>query len=444
MRAVPWWAMPWPRSWAKSATPSRGEYYINDAGGQVDTLAGSAYLRYREALGEEIGEIPEGYYPGAYLKDVGKALAERDGGKWLNKDEAEWLPEVRRFAIGEMMTLIRRDLADLGIEQEVFFSERSLIDNGGVEAAIETLESRGLVYTGVLEPPKGKTPEDWEPKPMLLFRATDFGDDVDRPLKRSNGTNTYFANDAAYHLDKFRRGFTRMIDIWGADHGGHIKRMKAAVQALSDGQGDLNVRICQMVKLSRGGESVKMGKRLGNFVTLREVVEEVGRGVVRFIMLTRKNDAPLEFDLEKVLDQTRDNPVFYVQYAHARCRSILRHVPEELPQIELTAEALALGPLDLLTDSGEVDLIKSLAEWPRVLEGAAEAYEPHRIAFYLYDVAAAFHGQWTKGKDQAHLRFIISDKPELTAARLAMVQAVAFVIASGLEIFGVEPVEEMR
>ena len=420
------------------------EYYINDAGTQVDTLARSAYLRYREALGEDIGEIPAGHYPGEYLKDVGAALAKRDGKAWLDRPEADWLPAVRRFAIDGLMDLVREDLAALGIVQEVFTSERALVEAGGVDAVLQTLESRNLVYTGALEPPKGKTPEDWEPRPQTLFRATQFGDDVDRPLRKSDGSWTYFASDMANHLDKFRRGGEVMIDVWGADHGGYVKRMKAAVKALTDGRGRLEVLICQLVKLTRAGEPVKMSKRSGNFVTLREVIDEVGKDVVRFIMLTRKNDAPLDFDLSKVLEQSRDNPVFYVQYAHARARSVLRHASEAFPAIGQNSEALAAGPLHLLTDSDELGLIRLLAQWPRMVESAAEAYEPHRVAFYLYDVAAAFHGLWTKGKDEARLRFLIEDDVSLTAARLALIQGTALVVASGLKVFGVQPVEEMR
>ncbi|MFQ5775186.1 MAG: arginine--tRNA ligase [Kiloniellaceae bacterium] len=429
---------------AKAGFDVTREYYVNDAGAQVDVLANSAFLRYREALGEEIGEIPSGYYPGDYLKDVGRALAARDGDKWLGRPEAEWLPEVRRFAIDAMMDLIREDLAALGIRQEAVTSERALVEAGGIEAALDTLAARGLVYTGTLEPPKGKTPEDWEPRPQTLFRATDFGDDVDRPLRKSDGSWTYFASDMAYHLDKFRRGARLMIDVWGADHAGYVKRMRAAVQALTEGRAELHVLICQLVKLSRAGQPVKMSKRAGTFVTLREVIEEVGKDVVRFIMLTRKNDAPLDFDLARVLEQSRDNPVFYVQYAHARARSVLRHAAAEFPHIEQDPAALAGGPLHLLTDSDELGLIKQLAQWPRLVESAAEAYEPHRVAFYLYDLAAVFHGLWTKGKDETRLRFLLEGEPELTAARLALVQGIALVVASGLDIFGVQPVEEMR
>ena len=416
------------------------EYYTNDAGAQIDVLGRSAHLRYREALGEAIGEIPEGFYPGDYLKEVGRAIAARYGERWLDAPESEWLPAVRQVAIDAMMTRILSDLGDLGVHQDVFASERALVEAGGVDAVVETLAARDLVYTGTLEPPKGKAPDDWEPRPQLLFRATRFGDDVDRPLRKSDGSWTYFASDMAYHLDKFRRGFALMIDVWGADHSGYVKRMKAAVAALTEGKGELDLRICQLVSLQRGGQPVKMSKRAGTFVLLSDVIAEVGKDVVRFMMLTRKNDAPLDFDLEKVLEQSRDNPVFYVQYAHARCRSVLRHAADEFPSITLDPVALAEGPLNLLTDSDELGLIRQLAAWPRTVEGAAEAHEPHRIAFYLYDLAAAFHGLWTKGR----VRFLLSDQTELTKARLALVQAVAFTVASGLQVFGVEPVEEMR
>jgi arginyl-tRNA synthetase len=429
---------------AKAGHKVTREYYINDAGAQVDVLARSTYLRYREALGEDIGTIPEGLYPGDYLKDTGAALAKRDGHKWMDKTESEWLAPVRAFAIESMMALIREDLKTLGIEQEVFSSERHLVEVGAVQKAVDTLKARDLIYVGVLEPPKGKTPDDWEPRPQTLFRATQFGDDVDRPLQKSDGSWTYFANDIAYHYDKFTRGFPTMIDIWGADHGGYIKRMQAAVTAITGGKGALDVKICQLVKLLRGGQPVKMSKRAGTFVTLREVVDEVGRDVVRFIMLTRKNDAPLDFDLEKVLEQSRDNPVFYVQYAHARASSVLRHAAEEMSDIDLSPSALAAAPVARLTDSAELGLIKLMASWPRLVESAAEAHEPHRVAFYLYDLAAAFHGLWNKGKDEASLRFLIAGDRDVTVARLAMVKALAVVLASGLGIFGVKPVEEMR
>jgi len=424
---------------AKAGYKVTREYYINDAGAQVDVLARSAHLRYREALGETIAQIPEGFYPGDYLKDVGQALAARDGEKWLGRPEADWLASVRSFAVDMILSGIRADLAALGIHQEVFSSERAMIQSGGVDRALKTLEERGLIYVGTLDPPKGKTPEDWEPRPQTLFRASQFGDDVDRPLKKSDGSWTYFASDIAYHFDKFRRGTPTMIDIWGADHAGYIKRMQAAVRAITGGEGELDVKICQLVRLLREGQPVKMSKRAGTFVTMREVVEEVGRDSVRFIMLTRKNDAPLDFDLAKVLEQSRDNPVFYVQYAHARARSVLRNAAAEFPGIDSVS-----ADLHRLTDSGEIGLIKLMAGWPRIVESAAEAHEPHRIAFYLYDLAAAFHALWNRGKENAALRFLLAEDPGLTAARLAMLRAMALTIASGLGVFGVEPAEEMR
>jgi arginyl-tRNA synthetase len=433
------------------------EYYINDAGqgGQLVALARSVYYRYREALGAKPNQVPDGFYPGNYLIPVGNDLAKQDGDKWLNAEEAPgttvteqekgWRERCATFGVDEMMALIKRDLAALGVHHDVFTSERDLHKRGAVERVEALLRERGLLYTGTLEPPKGKVLEDWEPRPQLLFRSTRSGDDVDRPLRRADGSSTYFEADIAYHLDKYQRGFNLMIDVWGADHGGYVKRMKAAVEALTEGQGRLEILICQLVKLMRADEPVKMSKRSGNFVTLREVIDEVGKDVVRFIMLTRKNDAPLDFDLVKVTEQSRDNPVFYVQYAHARARSVLRLAAAELPDLKLDPAALADSPaLARLTDSDELGLIKQLALWPRLLEGAAEAYEPHRVAYYLYDVAAAFHGLWTKGKDEARLRFLVADDAEVTAARLALVQGCALVIASGLAIFGVEPAEEMR
>ena len=421
------------------------EYYINDAGAQVDALARSTHLRYREALGESIDDAAfEGLYPGDYLKEVAAALAARDGDRWLGGSEDAWLGPVRDFAIAALMDSIRDDLAALGVHQEVFSAESALVAAGRVEAALALLERNGLIYTGVLEPPKGKKPDDWESRPQTLFRSTDFGDDVDRPLKKSDGSWTYFAPDIANHLDKIERGATALIDVWGADHGGYVKRMKAAVKALSGGTVELDVKLCQLVKLLRDGEPVKMSKRAGTFVTLREVIDEVGKDVVRFIMLTRKNDASLVFDLAKVQEQSRDNPVFYVQYAHARCRSVLRHAEEDFAAVSQDPEALAAGPLARLTEPDELGLIRHLALWPRLLEGAADAHEPHRVAFYLYDLAAAFHAFWTKGRGQTRLRFLLDDEPELTAARLALVQAIAQVIASGLAVMGVEPVEEMR
>jgi arginyl-tRNA synthetase len=420
------------------------EYYINDAGAQVDTLARSLHLRYREALGETIQAIPEGYYPGEYLRATGAALAARDGKRWLGRPESEWLAPLRDFAVAAMMALIRSDLAAFGVHQDVFTSERRLVEAGAIDDALRILDSAGLVYTGTLEPPKGKLPEDWEPRPLLLFRATAFGDDVDRPLKKSDGSWTYFAGDAAYHLDKFRRGSSTMIDVWGADHGGHVKRVAAAVKALTQGKGVLDVKLCQLVNLYDNGVPVRMSKRAGTFVTLRDVVDEVGKDVFRFVMLTRRNDQPLDFDFAKVVEQSKDNPVFYVQYAHARARSVLRHAAEHVAADALSPESLADAPLARLTDPAELALIRHLASWPRLIENAAETHEPHRIAFYLQDLAALFHGLWNKGKDDASLRFILADAPELTLARLALVQSVAFVVASGLRVFGVQPVEEMR
>ena len=420
------------------------EYYINDAGAQVDVLARSLHHRYREALGEDLGDVPEGLYPGDYLIAVGKALAEKVGDKYQKANEAEWLAEVRQYAIDAMMDLIREDLAALGVEHDEFFSERSLVEAGGVDKVLETLTERGLIYTGVLEPPKGKKPDDWEERPQTLFKASEYGDDVDRPIKKSDGSWTYFATDMAYHLNKYQRGYKTMIDVWGADHGGYVKRMDAAIKALTEGDGELDVKLCQMVSLLDNGEPVKMSKRSGTFVTLREVIDAVGKDVVRFIMLTRKNDAQLDFDLTKVKEQSRENPVFYVQYAHARAHSVMRHAAEQFPDIDQSGESLAQADLSLLSDETEIDLIKSMATWPRLIEGAAEAHEPHRVAYYLYDLASLFHSLWNKGKDNADLRFLFDDNPELTRARLALLKGMASVIASGLQVFGVTPVEEMR
>ena len=420
------------------------EYYINDAGAQVDVLARSAYLRYREALGQEIGEIPQGLYPGDYLKAAGQAIAERDGDKWLGKDEAEWLVPVRSLAIDAMLVMIKQDLASLGVRHDVFTSERALHASGAIDKALATLEGAGLIYVGVLEPPKGKTPDDWEPRPQTLFAASRFGDDVDRPLKKSDGAWTYFAADIAYHLDKYRRGFAQQIDVLGADHGGYVKRMQAAVTAITNGDGVLDVKICQLVQLLDNGEPVKMSKRSGTFVTLRDVVDEVGKDIVRFMMLTRKNDQTLDFDFAKVVDQSRDNMVWYVQYAHARAQSVLRRARSEDTVSDLGDAALAAADLTPLVDPSEVALIRLLAGWPRLIESAAEAHEPHRLAFYLYEIAAQFHSLWNKGKDDAGLRFVLADDAKTTLARLALVQAVAYVIASGLDVFGVAPVMELR
>jgi arginyl-tRNA synthetase len=423
------------------------EYYVNDAGAQVDALARSLHLRYREALGEAIGEMPEGLYPGEYLVSTGRALAERDGRKWLGRPEAEWLAPLRDFAVAQMLALIRADLAALGVGHDAYVSERALVAAGAVEECLAALYARGLVYTGVLDPPKGKRPEDWEPRPQTLFRATQFGDDTDRPLGKSDGSWTYFAADIAYHRDKYRRGFKNLIDVWGADHGGYVKRMQAAVRAVTDGEAALDVKICQLVNLFDKGEPVRMSKRAGVFVTLREVIDEVGRDAFRFIMLTRKNDQPLDFDFAKVTEQSKDNPVFYVQYAHARACSVMRHAAELFPELADDGRAadrfLAGANIERLADPAELALIRQLALWPRLVESAAEAHEPHRIAFYLQETAAQFHMLWSKGKDEATLRFILAADPELTRARLALVRAVAIVVASGLAVFGVEPAQEM-
>ncbi|HKG76177.1 MAG TPA: arginine--tRNA ligase [Beijerinckiaceae bacterium] len=422
------------------------EYYVNDAGAQVDVLARSAYLRYREALGESIGAIPEGLYPGDYLKEVGANLAAMFGRELLDRSEADWLPTVRDYAISEMMVLIKRDLAELGIYHDVFFSERSLTQGPTdlIAETITSLRARGLVYEGRLPPPKGQAMEDWEDREQALFRATEFGDDVDRPLLKSDGSYTYFAADIAYHRSKAERGFLDMIDVLGADHGGYVKRMQAAVRAVTEGRGALDVKLCQLVKLLRGGEPVKMSKRAGDFVTLREVIDEVGRDPVRFMLLFRKNDASLDFDLAKVVEQSKDNPVFYVQYAHARCASVFRQAREALPDIELTPAALGQADLSVLDDEGEADILRRLAQFPRLVEAAAASHEPHRVAFYLYDLASAFHSFWNKGKDSPQLRFVNQTHPLLTQARLALVHAVQSVVAAGLAILGVTAPDEMR
>ena len=425
------------------------EYYINDAGAQVDVLARSAFLRYREALGESIGEIPEGLYPGDYLKPVGAALAAEHGKVLLGRPEAEWLPIVRDKAIAMMMAEIKQDLAALDVRHDVFFSERSLQQNNGGEVAalIADLRKRGLVYQGRLPRPKGAVDDDWEDREQTLFRTTDFGDDIDRPLLKSDGSFTYFASDIAYHRNKFERGFPNLVDVWGADHGGYIKRVEAAVAAVTDRQATLDVKIVQLVKLLRGGEPVKMSKRAGEFVTLREVVDEVGADPVRFMMLFRKNDAVLDFDLAKVVEQSRDNPVFYVQYAHARCQSVFRNAVGAVPDLPEEPKArsafLAGAPLERLT-ADEFTLIRQLALYPRTVEAAALAHEPHRIAFYLFDLASEFHAFWTRGNAAPHLRFIIENDTKLTIARLALVQGVVSVLASGLGVLGVGAPEEMR
>jgi arginyl-tRNA synthetase len=428
---------------AKAGFSVAREYYVNDSGAQVDILARSTYLRYCQALGEAVGPIPEGFYPGEYLVETGRALVQRDERKWLGRPEPEWLRPVRDFAVEQMMTLIRADLAALGVRHDLFVSEQQLIENGAVNECLVELERRGLIYTGVLEPPKGKLPDDWEPREQTLFRATRFGDDVDRPLKKSDGSWTYLAPDIAYHRDKFRRGFANLVDVWGADHGGYVKRLQAAVRAVTDDAATIDVKLCQLVHLFDKGVVVRMSKRAGTFVTLAEVIDKVGKDVFRFIMLTRRNDQTLEFDFAKVTEQSRDNPVFYVQYAHARAASVMRHAVEQFPEADLSDAALSASPFEALADPAELALIRQLAGWPRLVESAAEAHEPHRIPFYLQEVAALFHALWNKGKDEATLRFILAAEPALTRARLALVRAVSIVIASGLAVIGVEPVQEM-
>ena len=420
------------------------EYFINDAGVQIDVLTRSAVHRFKQALGEDVGEIPDGLYPGEYLIPVGKDLAalEDDVISAAITDGDTSL--VRDFVIDAMMTLIREDLSALGISHDVFTSERSLHENEAIDDVVSELEERDLVYWGRLEPPKGQKPDDWEDREQYLFRSTSFGDDIDRPLKKSDGSWTYFAADVAYHLDKFRRGFGEMIDVWGADHKGYVKRMQAAVDATTGSKAVLDVRICNLVNLLESGEPVRMSKRAGTFVTLREVVDQVGKDVVRFMMLTRGNDAPLDFDLKQALEQSRENPVFYVQYAHARACSVLRNAVEQMPGLSVDDSTLAKADMSCLTDKAELALMRLLAGWPRLIETAALAREPHRIAYYLNDIAAAFHGLWNKGNEDVSLRFIIADHEGLTAARLAMVRAMAVVIASGLAVMGVKPVEEMR
>jgi arginyl-tRNA synthetase len=413
------------------------EYYINDAGAQVDVLARSAYLRYREALGEAIGEIPAGLYPGSYLIPVGQALKEKFGETLRAMPESEWLPRVRALTMAMMMELIRDDLAALNIRQEVFFSEKSLHDGGQVAETVAALRAKGHIYQGRLPPPKGEVPEDWEDREQTLFRATAFGDDIDRPLMKSDGSYTYFASDVAYARNKIERGFTELIYVLGADHGGYVKRLEAIAAALAgEGAVDVVVRLCQLVKLFRNGEPVRMSKRAGEFVTLRDVVDEVGPDVVRFMMLFRKNEAPLDFDFARVTEQSKDNPVFYVQYAHARICSVLRNAE---------AEGAGQGKVDfaLLTDEAEGALVRRMALYPRLLEAAAAAHEPHRVAFYLHELASEFHALWNKGKESPQLRFILRENGDLTATRLAFLRAIRYCLANGLRILGVRPVDEM-
>ncbi|GGE25983.1 arginine--tRNA ligase [Primorskyibacter flagellatus] len=417
------------------------EYYINDGGAQVDVLARSVYLRYLEAHGQEV-VFEGGTYPGDYLIAVGEALKDKVGDEFVDKGEQYWLAEVRDFATEAMMELIREDLSLLNVKMDRFFSEKSLYGTGKIEAAIDDLKGKGLIYRGVLEPPKGKVPEDWEPREQTLFRSTDHGDDVDRPIMKSDGSWTYFAPDIAYHYDKISRGYDLLIDVFGADHGGYVKRMKSAVSALSDGRVPVDIKLCQLVKLFKNGEPFKMSKRAGTFITLRDVVDEVGPDVTRFVMLTRKNDAPLDFDFDKVLEQSRENPVFYVQYAHARVSSVMRKAAEA--GIAHDDATLAATDLAALSDEAELAVAKKLAEWPRLVEIAARTNEPHRVAFYLYELAGDFHTLWNRGNERHDLRFFQEGNAAATQAKLALPRAVAVVISAGLAILGVTPVDEMR
>ena len=440
------------------------EYYVNDAGGQVDVLAQSVFLRYREALGEDIGEIPQGLYPGDYLKPVGAALAKAHGKSLLNMPEERWLPIVRAFAIDQMMPVIKEDLAALNIRHDVFFSEASLTKGGAdkIKTAIDALRAKGLIYEGRLEKPKGHEDEEWEEREQTLFKSTEFGDEADRALMKSDGSYTYFAGDVAYHYDKLQRGYQHLVNVFGADHIGYIPRMLAVVAAFAGGTverdakgklkswnttggtADLGIKVVNLVKLFKNGEPYKMSKRAGTFVTLRDVVDEVGRDPVRFMMLYRKELEPLDFDFAKVTEQSKDNPVFYVQYAHARAASVFRNAQEVFPDLAPGSEKVRSADLSKLTDAGEIELIKKLAYFPRLIRGAAQAEEPHRLAFYLYDLASALHGQWSRGNDLPQLRFIQADDGVMTAARLALIAAVQQVISSGLSVLGVEAPDSMR
>ena len=417
------------------------EYYINDGGSQVDTLARSVYLRYLEAHGQEVA-FEDGTYPGNYLIPVGQALKEKVGSDYIDKPEHYWLEDVREFSTDAMMKLIKDDLAALGVEMDAFFSEKSLYGGGKIEKAIESLQRKNLIYDGILDSPKGKKVEDWEPRVQTLFKSTSHGDDVDRPIKKSDGAWTYFAPDIAYHFDKVERNFDHLIDVFGADHGGYVKRMKAAVSALSDDKVKFDIKLTQLVKLFKRGEPFKMSKRAGTFVTLRDLVDQVGSDVTRFVMLTRKNDAPLDFDFEKVLEQSKDNPVYYVQYASARIHSVFRKAKEV--GIHFDAEQVSYETFSKITHEAEIKIAKKLAEWPRLVEISAKTHEPHRIAFYLYELAGDFHSLWNKGNENDELRFIQENDHEATCTKMAMISAVLVVISSGLGILGVEPATHMN
>jgi arginyl-tRNA synthetase len=417
------------------------EYVINDGGGQIGMLARSVYLRYLEAHGQDVA-FPEGTYPGDYLVPVGQKLKEAVGDKYIDQSEDMWLGPIGDFATDEMMDLIRDDLALLGVKMDRFFSEKSLYNTGKIEACLKKLDDMGLIYRGTLEPPKGKLPDDWEAREQTLFKSTDFGDDQDRPIQKNDGAWTYFAPDIAYHNDKVERGYDALINVFGADHGGYVKRMKAAVHALSGGKVPLDIKLTQLVKLFKNGEEFKMSKRAGNFVTLRDLIDEVGADVTRFVMLTRKNDAPLDFDFDKVMEQSRDNPVFYVQYAHARVASVMRKA--QAAGIDVSEAALKSADLTKLDHTAELALLRKVAEWPRLVETAARSNEPHRVAFYLYELAGDLHGFWNLGNAETGLRFIQEDDPATSQAKIALARAVAIVIAAGLGILGVTPAEEMR
>ncbi len=417
------------------------EYYFNDAGSQVDVLARTTHLRYREFLGENIGDIPEGFYPGEYLKEVAEALANRDGRKWYGKEESEWIAPVREFSVQFMMAMIRRDLDLIGIHHDVFSNEREIIENGTLDKVFKTLKDMDLIYQGTLPPPKGKEMDDWEPVELTLFRSSKFGDASDRPLKKRDGTWAYIMPDIAYHYDKIKRGYKWMINVLGKDHGNYLDKMRPAVSALSDNKAKVDVMFCGMVKVLKNGEPVKLSKRSGNIITLREMVEEVGSGAVRFFMMTRTPDSEMEFDFTKVVEQSKDNPVFYVQYAHARCCSVIRNASEMFKQETF---AFADANMARLASEEELKLTRFMASWPRYVEAAAEAHEPHRITQYLHDLASEFHAFWNKGREDATLRFLHENDKELSMARLALVKSVATVIASGLAVMGVEPLEEMH